>query len=457
MEIVRYVKANYTPLEDITPLPRNVVTQAVEPVPDHKLVVELAGQWQGNWAHFQLAKTEKQAKKITRAVADVKNGHRTLATFQGLENEPKNLYLVSPLRGMPNPLTFLLAENLMPVEKEAEMDEWDTVLIPVRALAYLDGSKDKNKAAELKGGYLYVFWKGKLWRELKVNESGYYQDIDTEYYRARDKQERQNQQPVIEHREADGFDIPQFWVPYKIAGEVQEGESGLNVVYSPRQMSFRELEKLESSSEELTKRATSLDELSIYSDSKGFPEQENSQSINLAKVSSEKSKRTWISSSDAIISQYQDSNTPVIFLTGCSSYGNGIVLQDQYGNPYSDSQYEIKFGDEKVSGKTNEFGFVPFNFETDEQQVIVSFSPDKDVEHIQHRMAVNLNQMADDSEVIGLQQRLSNLGVYYGKIDGEFGEKTKNAIKEIQFSHQCKITGEIGDELNKIIKDIESY
>ncbi|UTM59793.1 hypothetical protein L4174_017120 [Photobacterium sp. CCB-ST2H9] len=318
MEKVRYVKANYTPLEDITPLPRNVVTQAIEPVPDHKLVVELAGQWQGNWAHFQLAKTEKQAKKITRAVADVKNGHRTLATFQGLENEPKNLYLVSPLRGMPNPLTFLLAENLMPVEKEAEMDEWDTVLIPVRALAYLDGSKDKNKAAELKGGYLYVFWKGKLWRELKVNKSGYYQDIDTEYYRARDKQERQNQHPVIEHREADGFDIPQFWVPYKIAGEVQEGANGVKVMFSPEQKTFQQIESLESDAAKLDSVATPLDELSVYSKGKAFQSQEHTADIQSAQLHSvmEGEDMSWLSHQCSVFEQFSPSNTAVAYVDG---------------------------------------------------------------------------------------------------------------------------------------------
>ncbi|MEI8593780.1 peptidoglycan-binding protein [Photobacterium sp. Hal280] len=457
MKKVRYVKANYTPLEDITPLPRNVVNQPIEPVPEHKLVVELAGQWQGNRAYFQLAKTEMQDQKITRPIADVKTGHRTLATFKALENEAKKLYMVVPLQGLPQPLTFLLADNLMPVEKEADMDEWETVLIPVRALAYLDSSKDKDKAAELKGGYLYVFWKGKLWRELQVTEFGYYKDIDSEYYRVRDQQERQKEQPVIEYREANGFDLPQFWVPYKIAGEVQAGENGVKVIYSPRQMSFIEIEKIESSPEELSKRAVSLDELSIYSNSKTFSEQDNSQLISLAKVSSMDTKRPWFSSSNTILSNYQDSNTPVIFLTGGISYGKGIVLQDQYGNPYSNSPYELKYGEKNIKGETNDDGFVPFNFETDEKQVFISFMPDPENEHVQKRMVVKLNSMSEVSETVGLQQRLMNLGLYCGNIDGQSGVKTENAIKELQFSHHCEITGENDKETNNIIKNIEAY
>ncbi|WP_120512794.1 hypothetical protein [Photobacterium salinisoli] len=329
MKKVRYVKANYTPLEDITPLPRNVVNQPIEPVPEHKLVVELAGQWQGNRAYFQLAKTEMQDQKITRPIADVKTGHRTLATFKALENEAKKLYMVVPLQGLPQPLTFLLADNLMPVEKEADMDEWETVLIPVRALAYLDSSKDKEKAAELKGGYLYVFWKGKLWRELQVTEFGYYKDIDSEYYRVRDQQERQKEQPVIEYREANGFDLPQFWVPYKIAGEVQAGENSVKLMFSPKQKTYQQIEALESDSAKLDAAATPLDELSVYSNSQAFEPQEHTadiQSVKLHQVTED--DMAWLTQQCAVFDQYASSNTPVAYVDGKN---DGFLVKVEVG------------------------------------------------------------------------------------------------------------------------------
>ncbi|WP_051287722.1 hypothetical protein [Photobacterium halotolerans] len=329
MKKVRYVKANYTPLEDITPLPRNVVNQPTEPVPEHKLVVELAGQWQGSRAYFQLAKTEMQDQKITRPIADVKTGHRTLATFKALENEAKKLYMVVPLQGLPQPLTFLLADNLMPVEKEADMDEWETVLIPVRALAYLDSSKDKEKAAELKGGYLYVFWKGKLWRELQVTEFGYYKDIDSEYYRVRDQQERQKEQPVIEYREADGFDLPQFWVPYKIAGEVQAGESGVKLMFSPKQKTYQQIEALENDPAKLDAAATPLDELSVYSNSQAFEPQEHTADIQSAKLHQvTEDDMAWLTQQCAVFDQYASSNTPVAYVDGKN---DGFLVKVEVG------------------------------------------------------------------------------------------------------------------------------
>ncbi|MDO6706063.1 hypothetical protein [Photobacterium sp. 1_MG-2023] len=329
MEKVRYVKAHYQPLEDTTPLPRNVVNQPIEPVPDHKLVVELAGQWGSNRAYFQLAKTDVQAQKVARAVADMKTGHRTLATFKGLENEAKNLYLVVPLQGLPNPLTFLLAENLMPVENETEMDEWETVMIPVRALAYLDESKDKEKAAELKGGYLYVFWKGRLWRELQITEAGYYKDIDTEYYRVRDQYERQKSQPVIEHREASGFDLPQFWVPYKVAGEVQAGESGIQLMFSPDQKTYTQIEALESDTAKLSAAATPLDELSIYSQGKAFEPQEHTSDIQSAKLHQvTEDDMSWLTEQCVLKDKYAESNTPVVYVDGKN---DGFLVKVEVG------------------------------------------------------------------------------------------------------------------------------
>lgn len=88
-----------------------------------------------------------------------------------------------------------LAEDLQPVDKETQMDEWDNVLVPVRPLAYLDGSNDKAKASDLRGGFLYVFWKGKLWREMAIDEKGYYQDVDVEYYRTLEQEEKKKRHP----------------------------------------------------------------------------------------------------------------------------------------------------------------------------------------------------------------------------------------------------------------------
>lgn len=183
-------KAGYKQVKDDVTLVRSYTHVPSEPSPDQKIVVEFAGQWSSNAACLMLGKTDAQKEKVTVGKADTENKHRSLATFKDLDAEGKTLYIKIPCSDQPQPILLKLAEDLQPVDKETQMDEWDNVLVPVRPLAYLDGSNDKAKASDLRGGFLYVFWKGKLWREMAINEKGYYQDVDVEYYRTLEQEEK---------------------------------------------------------------------------------------------------------------------------------------------------------------------------------------------------------------------------------------------------------------------------
>ena len=317
MKIKRYIQAAYEPVVDDVVLTREYAHVPIEPVPDHKIVVEFAGQSLAYAASLMLSKTEMQTKNITMGRADPENQARSLATFKGLEVESKTLYMQITSLDQPMPLLLKLAENIQPVDKDLEMDEWDNVLIPIRLLAYLDANKDKAKASDLKGGYLYVFWKGSIWRELAINEVGYYQDIDIEYYRLLDQQERQKATPAIIKREVSGFPLPHFWAPYKIAGELQQGVNGLNVVFSPMQKPFSDIEALEADAALLEESSTPLDELSVYSDSKSFSVQEFTSDVNSAVVHSvTEEDMPWLSDKQAIVRSFDNSNTAIAYVDG---------------------------------------------------------------------------------------------------------------------------------------------
>ena len=184
----RLVKANYTPVTNDYVLPRVYEHTPVEPSPEHKVVVEFAGQWPANSASLLLEKTGQQPSKITKPRKDIDFTHRSIATFKDLENEPKNLYLTIPLDGTPNPLKLLLAENIEPVEKETQKDEWDNVLVPVLPSAFVDDTKDPQSTAMYTSGFFYVLWNNKVWRELEVKKNSYYSDIDIDYYRQLDEE-----------------------------------------------------------------------------------------------------------------------------------------------------------------------------------------------------------------------------------------------------------------------------
>lgn len=277
-------KAGYKQVTDDVALVRSYTHVPPEPSPDQKIVVEFAGQWSSNAACLMLGKTDAQKEKVTIGKADTENKHRSLATFKDLEAEGKTLYIKIPCSDQPQPILLKLAGDLQPVDKETQMDEWDNVLVPVRPLAYLDGSNDKAKASDLRGGFLYVFWKGKLWREMAINEKGYYQDVDVEYYRTLEQEEKKKDTPQVIQRSACGFAMAHFWAPYKISGEVQQGANGLKIIFSPKQKRFAQIEALESDASLLEKSSTPLDELSSYSDAQSFSAQEFTSDVDSAAI-----------------------------------------------------------------------------------------------------------------------------------------------------------------------------
>ncbi|AQW60717.1 hypothetical protein [Vibrio owensii] len=341
-------KAGYKQVTDDVALVRSYTHVPSEPSPDQKIVVEFAGQWSSNAACLMLGKTDAQKEKVTVGKADTENKHRSLATFKDLEAEGKTLYIKIPCSDQPQPILLKLAENLQPVDKETQMDEWDNVLVPVRPLAYLDGSNDKAKASDLRGGFLYVFWKGKLWREMAINEKGYYQDVDVEYYRTLEQEEKKKDTPQVIQRSASGFAMAHFWAPYKISGEVQQGENGLKIIFSPKQKRFAQIEALESDAALLDKSSTPLDELSSYSDAQSFSAKEFTSDVDSAAIHKvTEDDMPWLSDQQAIVRSYDQSNTVIAYVDGKNS---GFLVRLEVGlvdgplaeqlDPYSLASYD---------------------------------------------------------------------------------------------------------------------
>ncbi|HHP0481472.1 TPA: hypothetical protein ACRZ2J_003252 [Vibrio campbellii] len=322
-------KAGYKQVTDDVTLVRSYAHVPYEPSPEHKIVVEFAGQWSSNAACLMLGKTEAQKEKVTVGKADTENKHRSLATFKDLDAEGKTLYIKIPCSDQPQPILLKLAEDLQPVDKETQMDEWDNVLVPVRPLAYLDGSNDKAKASDLRGGFLYVFWKGRLWREMAITEKGYYQDVDVEYYRTLEQEEKKKDTPQVIQRSASGFTMAHFWAPYKISGEVQQGENGLKIIFSPKQKRFAQIEALESDAALLEKSSTPLDELSSYSDAQSFSAQQFTSDVDSAAIHKvTEDDMPWLSDQQAIVRSYDQSNTVIAYVDGKNS---GLLFRVDVG------------------------------------------------------------------------------------------------------------------------------
>ncbi|NNN77940.1 hypothetical protein [Vibrio sp. 11-4(1)] len=172
-------KAGYKQVTDDVALVRSYTHVPSEPSPDQKIVVEFAGQWSSNAACLMLGKTEAQKEKVTVGKADTENKHRSLATFKDLEAEGKTLYIKIPCSDQPQPILLKLAEDLQPVDKDTQMDEWDNVMVPVVPV-----NKSDSGYVSIDRGYIYVVWQSEVWREIQVQNDGRFSDVDLSLYQS---------------------------------------------------------------------------------------------------------------------------------------------------------------------------------------------------------------------------------------------------------------------------------
>ncbi|GEM_PF-395175 len=128
------------------------------------------------------------------------------------ENQPKcNLWLeIAASEG--GPIRLPLHEELRVTPRQPEHGiQWNQ-LVPVVPMTALPGSKsryDLGTPVSLRNGYLYVFYRGKLWRELEVrnSESGVtYHDVKVTSY-------RQGAGFKSGPRKAVGVGLEEIWLP----------------------------------------------------------------------------------------------------------------------------------------------------------------------------------------------------------------------------------------------------
>ncbi|MDN3681092.1 RHS repeat-associated core domain-containing protein [Vibrio tapetis subsp. quintayensis] len=340
-DVVQVPAIKKAPVRAMPPIKKQA-RKPVELPPEYKVVVELAGQWPSTPASLMLVPSNKESSsesKLTRKPKkDDEFTHRCLVEFEELEPTPKNLILTIPMRGQSEPLELTLAENIQPVEFAIKKPEWDTVLVPVRPLAYLDEKQDKNYAAELKSGYLYVYWKNKLWRELEVTASGEYRDIDVEGHRQKaqkQKSQQANHQDegsdekspahTVEPRKAEGTRLSQLWIPYKINGQIQQGEHSIKLDFAPKQKTWQQIETLESDVSKLDKECVTLNELTSYSESQIFKAQQHTSDVEAAVVHSlNENDMPWLSDESAPVRSFDASNTVVAYVDG---HNSGLVVR----------------------------------------------------------------------------------------------------------------------------------
>mgnify|MGYP000322776805 CR=1 FL=1 len=441
-----------------TPLPPNTQQEL-----RYKIVVEIAGHHPCAKQLIEIsalstdksAPREQQAQQ-NRGVNHNRDNHRGIVEFKKLPNTPRDLAIVIPTSGYGANIRLPLNTTVAPNDNQTEKAEWDNVLVPVKPLAYVTKANQKQQADVLKPGWIYLFWRGKLWRELEVKKNQALRDVNVEYYR-RNWNGDFGQEA---EREAEGHWQTAVWVPYKLNGEIQSGNNAPLMMYSESQLDWPYVESLEADNAKLLEAASELN-LTNYSQDKHFKNADGDMgSIEDALLDQyfdpEEHEYQVVSEKGKDLRGYRDTLVPVVYLQPQGDFFM-LEVQDEDGRAVRDKTFALVIGDKEFAGQLDTKGqlkfVVPEGIPGGNGNVkIWAEGDDSEPEIIPFK--VNAESLADVSTIEGVQARCNNLGFDAGVVDGINGKKTKNAVKGFQSTYDLDVDGIAGPKTQKKMKKV---
>ena len=423
-----------------------------------KICVEIAGRARCFKQRLEVSKINQgqaasERLQLGHASIDHEKTHRCLVEFNNLSSTPRDVALVISTSGTGSPIRLPLVEGHPTYDQKTEKEEWDTVLIPVKPLAYVDKSRDRQKADLLQPGFVYVFWKGKLWRELQVNKNHSLRDINVEFYR----NNWNGDLGQLGIREADGHWLSEIWLPYKLNGTDQSDQ--LYLLYSQTQLDFSYIETLENDTAKLEAKGTGLKPLAQYSQQHKF----TSDSGDIGPVNSALLDQAIppelgyeiLSEKGHHLTRLREQNIPVAYLV---PVGEKFILQlkNRQNQPLVNWPFKLECDKKTVEGTTDQNGILEVALEDPISAGEIkiwkpasSGTPDYTVP-----FKVESLQLPDVSTVKGQQLRLNNLAFNAGIVDGIMGRKTRAAARAFQQAYGLEVDGIIGQRTQKKLKQI---
>lgn len=147
---------------------------------------------------------------------------------------------IATTQGPPIRLPLLEDVRVTPRQLEAQWNQ----IVPVLPFAALPGTRSKYDLGTpvlCRSGYVYVFYRDRLWRELEVrqeDELTTYRDIDLQAYRL-------DQTFSTDYRQASGVDLSDIWLP---ATWNRQSAEAVQLCFSEIQLSAARIERLEKDS-----------------------------------------------------------------------------------------------------------------------------------------------------------------------------------------------------------------
>ncbi len=410
----------------------------------YKISVELAGRARCFKQRLEINQLnegtqpgERQQRQSPKP--DHESPHRCLIEFQGLSNAPRNLDLVISTSGSAGDIRLPLVESHPVAEKSTGKEEWDTVIIPIKPLGYINKQRDRRQADLLRPGYVYVFWQGRLWRELEVNRNNSFRDIDVQAYRNGGATDTENT------RQAEGHWLNEIWLPYKLKGADQSDQ--IQLLYSECQLDFSYIENLENDSGKLASISTAASELKNYSSQKSF----NSCTADIGAITTALLDQQIdpdagyqvVSKKGHQLNRSRNHNIPVAYLEPLGEKF-ALKVEDENGRPFTNRSINLNHGGNIITAVTDSNGIVeiPLPEAIDAAELELSLGEDQPL----RRLPFECLQSAIEpvATVKGQQLRLNNLGYNAGVVDGINGRRTRAAARAFQKDSNLQVDGIIG-------------
>ncbi|MBU2709850.1 hypothetical protein [Zooshikella harenae] len=464
-----------------------ILDRVVPPVPEpdtspdlsYKIVVEVAGIKHNGSQRLYLDADRQNELSVDLKAAETcrKEGeqYRSLVAFNNIPNISRTMGIRIAMHGRGEPPLLLPLGQIQPVSDTTEKTPWDNIIIPVKPLGYITEKKTRPESDVLQeGGWVYVFWKNKLWRELQVGKNQTYRDTRLDFYR-RTRNSRLAPSSSSE-REPLGTEYDTIWLPFKINGEVQQGNNGIKMLFSKRQLSWTQIDKLEGNSTELDKQATTVDAVAVYDSLKGFDLDDGpvgpiapallDQNTDVAPPP----QNPRVSSAAQYLDRNRQHKIPVVYLDNVPYVYLKLQLLDDDGELLMNMSYTIKlessflFDQQNVkylknapalrqwesSGNTDAEGILEVKVPAIAKFAVIYYTPEGESEPLSSLIKIGV--LAPEDTIEGQKGALNNLSIHSGFIDQQVDECYQAAVDDFKAA-----TGASDQEWLQKITDKKQY
>jgi N-acetylmuramoyl-L-alanine amidase len=124
-----------------------------------------------------------------------------------------------------------------------------------------------------------------------------------------------------------------------------------------------------------------------------------------------------------------------------------VAILETDDQPCADTPYELKWGDEVRTGRTDQDGVLEEPVPAALESATLTLT-ELDVE-----IQLRFGELDPAEEATGVQARLNNLGFWCGAVDGKIGPKTQAALAAFQAAHGLAPSGALDDATRSALSD----